>query len=479
MKTRSLLMGFLAVAALYAQPLTRWPENPRYYSYLGKPILLVTGAEHYGAVLNLDFDWRKYLQALEADGMNYTRIFSGVYYEHPGAFGIPNNTLAPKPSRHLGPWMKNDAGKYNLDQFNPAYFERLREFTAEAAKRGVVVEMTFFTSIYGEPQWKLHAFHPANNVNDTGITDFKQVHTLNNGKLLEYQLRLVRKIATELNGFDNVLFEVQNEPWADQGRLAGVVHPGISPPQRDRWPNSVDAPTPESYAWHARIAAEFTAAESRLPKKHLLAMNWSNFRDAIREVPAGIGAVHFHYAWPEAAYWNRHLNMPVGCDETGFMGPEDHVYRRQAWEFLLSGGALYNHLDYSFKAGDEAGQSREPKAPGGGSPELRRQLAALRHWLEATPFPRMEIDLRVVAAAPGMVTHAFSLPGSVYVIYGWGAGLEEMTLMVPPGRWKVEWMDPAVAQPLPPEERRLSGGPLRLKPPAYGQDLALRLTKMP
>jgi hypothetical protein len=48
-------------------------------SFRGKPTALVTSGEHYGAVLNLDFDYAKYLDTLSADGLNLTRTFSGSY----------------------------------------------------------------------------------------------------------------------------------------------------------------------------------------------------------------------------------------------------------------------------------------------------------------------------------------------------------------------------------------------------------------
>jgi hypothetical protein len=64
------------------------PENPHYFIYKGKPLVLVTSAEHYGAVVNLDFDFEKYLRTMHAEGMNYTRIFTGSYVEIPGSFNI-------------------------------------------------------------------------------------------------------------------------------------------------------------------------------------------------------------------------------------------------------------------------------------------------------------------------------------------------------------------------------------------------------
>ncbi len=42
------------------------PANPHYFVYRGKPTVLVTSGEHYGAVLNGKFDFRKYLDALAA-----------------------------------------------------------------------------------------------------------------------------------------------------------------------------------------------------------------------------------------------------------------------------------------------------------------------------------------------------------------------------------------------------------------------------
>ena len=67
------------------QPITLHSDNPHYFEYRGKPVVLITSAEHYGAVINLDFDFRKYLDTLVADGMNYTRVFSGAYVEPQGA----------------------------------------------------------------------------------------------------------------------------------------------------------------------------------------------------------------------------------------------------------------------------------------------------------------------------------------------------------------------------------------------------------
>src|SRR5215813_11231341 len=78
-------------------PLALHPRNPHYFLFRGKPTILVTSAEHYGAVLNRDFDCVRYLDELSAHGLNLTRTFSGAYVEDDKAFNITRNTLAPKP----------------------------------------------------------------------------------------------------------------------------------------------------------------------------------------------------------------------------------------------------------------------------------------------------------------------------------------------------------------------------------------------
>ena len=121
--------------------------NPHYFCWLGRPTVLITSGEHYGAVLNQAFDYQKYLKTLRLYGFNLTRTFSGVYCEHAGAFKIEGNTLAPKKGDLLCPWARSKEGgyanggnKFDLTQWDPVYFKRLHDFLREAGKREVVVE---------------------------------------------------------------------------------------------------------------------------------------------------------------------------------------------------------------------------------------------------------------------------------------------------------------------------------------------------
>src|ERR1041385_8281098 len=71
-----LLASVVSLAA--ADPIRLHPDNPHYFLFRGKPTILISSGEHYGAVLNQDFDFLAYLDTLQAEGMNLTRAVPGT-----------------------------------------------------------------------------------------------------------------------------------------------------------------------------------------------------------------------------------------------------------------------------------------------------------------------------------------------------------------------------------------------------------------
>ena len=65
--SQAVLVNALVVFALISSPaagdepstnfIALHPDNPHYFLWRGKPTILVTSGEHYGALLNLDFDY--------------------------------------------------------------------------------------------------------------------------------------------------------------------------------------------------------------------------------------------------------------------------------------------------------------------------------------------------------------------------------------------------------------------------------------
>ena len=63
------------------EPISLHPANPHYLLFRGRPTVLISSTEHYGAVLNGEFDAIPYLDELKSGGLNLTRTFSGTYFE--------------------------------------------------------------------------------------------------------------------------------------------------------------------------------------------------------------------------------------------------------------------------------------------------------------------------------------------------------------------------------------------------------------
>ena len=83
------------------------PGNPRCFLYRGRPFKILTSAEHYGAVINADFDQGAYLEEMARSGQNMTRIFT-FYRETDtplSSIGAAN-TLGPRPEASVMPWQR-------------------------------------------------------------------------------------------------------------------------------------------------------------------------------------------------------------------------------------------------------------------------------------------------------------------------------------------------------------------------------------
>lgn len=92
----------------------------------------------------------------------------------------------------------------------------------------------------------------------------------------------------------------------------------------------------------------------------------------------------------------------------------------EAWEFLLAGGALFNHLDYSFIPGREDGTHPiRSGTPGGGGPALRRQFRVLRDFLaEFALAESRPLEQIIVGGVPASHSaRAYGQPGIRYGLY--------------------------------------------------------------
>ena len=80
----------------------------------------------------------------------------------------------------------------------------------------------------------------------------------------------------------------------------------------------------------------------KLPRQQLLAVNYANVYTLVEKTHPAVSVLNFHYSYPPAVVpLNWRLNKPICFDETSGSGGINLLERRrEAWAFLLSGGAV-------------------------------------------------------------------------------------------------------------------------------------------
>lgn len=433
----------LVAVSLGAAPLSVDRTNPRCFRYGGRTIKILTSAEHYGAVLNTGFDYEAYLREMRRTGQNGTRVFT-FYRELESSVPGPGaaNTLAPPHAAALLPWPRvaghgkaaDGLDKFDLDRWHQPYFDRLRNYVRLAVAGSVICEIVLFCNPYKPDKYRLFPSSAGNNVNGVGggIEDPRDFMTLKDPTVVAFQERFVRKMAAELNEYDNVYFEICNEP---------NVHG-----------NFTEAKEREVVAWIAHLARTLRRAEEGLSRRHLIAAN-AHYQVKLPDEPflrhedrgyaenPDIDIINYHYLSSKAdargmefiltpqrragLIW-RFLRQrdgfrkPVVFDETysGIVNgdPEQYaVTRAEAWETLLSGAAGYSNLDWTFTPDDATGSGRAPIGDG-----RRLDGRRLRGWLQTFRRLLEGYDLEALAPAPGVFPR--EVPGYGYAASSAGQG---------------------------------------------------------
>jgi len=321
-----------------------------------------------------------------------------------------------------------------------------------------------------------------NNVQGVGKVDFKDAQTLKYPDLVQRQIEYVRKITQEVNGYDNVILEICDEP-------------------------SNYTQAAEAGPWVGRLLEVVHNTESTLPKKHLVA----------QEVQGGIGGpidysgspmlsiIVGQYVWgPEQGsaaemggmkgldYEYGH-NKPIEFNETSYYpfqyrkGDAVAASRMEAWEFIVGGGASFNHLYSRYTVEDPAGKTPD-------NAQVLSALRNLKNFIYSFDFVEMFPDKNfVVSGIPGgTYCRGISQPGEQYALYHHHSVLEDskayyvatpgkysetLVLDLPGGAYQADWVDPASGSVLNSLAFTHQGGNKTLITPEHTVDIALRIKR--
>lgn len=486
-------------------PIKLHPENPKVLEFRGKPFVLVTATEHYGAVMNRPFDIDKYLHDAAEKGMTVTRLFT-LFRELQGP-NNPYSTCKPESTDYVAPFVRTGPGiagdcqlKYDLDQWNPEFTKRLHHFLGLASELGIVVEMTVLSNTYCDAVWALNPLNPANNINGLPAMHWPEYMSLRHPELFARQAAYVKRMVQETQGYDNLMYEICNEPGGALTHEAGVT-------------------TGEVNEWQIAIAKVIREND---PAGHMVvgqeAFHWVPFEQkstySFKELP--IDMVNMHplpnTTFEDVSYHMGDFMMkqlkirdmqnyclatydqpkPLNYDEDNaasqFREPEGWtIHRKRAWTSVIS-GAHYDVIDFSIIPGFEAGTKASRKG-------IRQWLGILGKVInsiplvEARPLPGIVLSMPEHLLASAMVTqgkHALIYLADERELGVEGAGCEisgECVILCPEGDVLVRLLSPETGMYSPWISAHSDGEPngdgeLRLTLPAFCQDIAIEVVKL-
>ncbi|MHC4728819.1 MAG: hypothetical protein ACYS17_16500, partial [Planctomycetota bacterium] len=187
-----------------------YKENPAYWQYKGKPVLLIGGTvdDNLFQIPNL----KEHLDLLKSVGGNYVR-----------------NTMSARDEGNVWQFGKVN-GKYDLDKWNDEYWQRFERFLKLTNQRAIIVQIELWATFdYYRDIWAVNPFNPKNNINytsqQTGLPEQVKTHPTrtennffwsvpaerNQKTVLKYQRRFVDKILSYSLKYPNVLYCMDNE----------------------------------------------------------------------------------------------------------------------------------------------------------------------------------------------------------------------------------------------------------------------------
>ncbi len=430
-------------------PLRVHPRNPRYFTDGGGRAIYLTGSHCWQSLQDLSdrppFDYAAYLDMLQEHGHNFMRMWAWEGGESVAGQDL-GPIFSPMPYRRTGPGTALDGQpKYDLTQWDPAYFERLRSRVSAARDRGIYVSVMLFQGWSIERKkshrsnpWPAHPFNRENNINGIdgdadGDGEGKDVHTLSVPAVTRLQEAYVRQIVDTVNDLDNVLYEITNE----------------SPIMTADW---------QYYVVHM-----IHLYESTKPKQHPVGMSSFWFARA--------GAMNALYAGPadwiapcnDGHCFHYDTDPPAADGRKVILNDTDHTYgvggdQKWVWKTFARGQhPVFMDPFQTTLFGDPARWEPARLAMG-----QTRQLAE-------------RMDLAAMLPRGDMASSEYSLvhPGQEYLVYLPEGGEVTVDLTAAKGSLTVEWIHP-INGPAP-GKGLVAGGAHRLFAAPFVGDAVLYL----
>lgn len=444
-------------------PLRVHPTNSRYFTDGTKNpdgswrAVYLTGAHTWNTLVDIGpgdpppaFNYTGYLDFLQQHDHNFIRLWTEeeVNWEiKPETGPAVVNLMSPLPWARTGPGVALDGKpKFNLTQFNPAYFDRLRSRVREAGGRGIYVSVMLFEGWVQQQRtqwWKDHPFHPDNNINDingdtNGDGRGTDIHTLADSVVTRLQEAYVRHVIDTVGDLDNVLYEISNE--------SGVY----------------------STEWQYHIIRFIKDYEAKRSKQHPVGMTfqWSpnsklrGTNQILLDSPAD-------WISPNSAAgeWNYKDNPPPADGRKVIVPDTDHlggIWGNVAWvwkSFTRGHNPIFmDPYDGSVLSGND-------------SPEW--ELIRISMGITQRLVRRVNLAAMTPQGELASTNYCLAQPGTAYIVYLPDGGEVTVDLSAMKGSVDVEWISPRVDNA--PVVSKAEGGGHRLFEVPFAGDAVLYL----
>ena len=187
-----------------------YKDNPRYWKYKGKPVLLIGGSveDNLFQIPNI----KEHLDLLHSVGGNYVRC-----------------TMSCRDEVDVWPF-KKVGDLYDLEQWNDEFWRRFSTFLELTSERDIIAQIEVWATFdYYRNHWEVNPFNPKNNSNysadETGLLEAVNTHPTGTGNnffwsvpkennqqiVLKYQRKFVDKMLSYSLKHGNVLYCMDNE----------------------------------------------------------------------------------------------------------------------------------------------------------------------------------------------------------------------------------------------------------------------------
>jgi len=431
-------------------PLRVHPINPRYFTDGATNrdgslrAIYLTGSHVHNNLQDMGetnpppaFDFEAYLDFLERHHHKFIRLWHWELPQWTATSDGHRRYCAPYPWPRTGPGLALDGQpKFNLHEFNPDYFRRLRARVSAARDRGIYTAIMLFEGWslqFVADAWSGHPFNPANNVNGVGVNlngarPALEIQTLANPAIIAVQEAYVRRVIETVNDLDNVLYEISNESH------------------------------PRSTDWQYHMIQFIRKLEAAKPKQHPVGMTFQyegGSNAALLNSPADWispgdeGDANYSNDPPAApASKVSLLDTDHLAGANNFIAPATAADHGWVWKSLLRGHnpILMDSL--------EAADARRESA--------RRAMGHTQTFAE-------RINLAANTPQPKLASTRYCLanPGAEYLIYQPKGG-EDFSVKLSAGTYRYEWFNPAKGEGASSGNVQAAGGGQRFKAPFAG-----------